>query len=132
MVQLKGRVLKAPELEYANKQLCRPQKGAWDMGRGGYMFKKSVDLNFWAIVSLDDRTGHKHIKEFVYALQDQAERAGFDIDNPKKAYSANRPQEVCNSKYQPAHDIFWPRKLLSSLLRLHTISRAKKDIACTR
>merc|ERR1719500_2584087 len=54
MVQLKGRVLKAPELEYANKQLARPMKGAWDMGRGGYRFKKTIDMNFWAIVSLDD------------------------------------------------------------------------------
>ena len=43
---------------------------------------------------LDDRTGQKIIKDFVFQLQDQAERCGFDIDNPKKAYSANRAQEV--------------------------------------
>ena len=47
-----------------------------------------------AIVCLDDRTGQKIIKDFVFQLQDQAERCGFDIDNPKKAYSANRAQEV--------------------------------------
>ena len=41
MVQLTGRVLKAPELEYGNKQMVRPQKGQWDMGRGGYRFKVS-------------------------------------------------------------------------------------------
>ena len=94
MIQLKGRVLKAPELEYANRQTVRPQKGAWDMGRGGYQFKKTIDLGYWAIVCLDDRTTQNVIKDFVYSLQDQAERSGFDIENPKKAYSANRPQEV--------------------------------------
>ena len=94
MVQLKGRVLKAPELEYANKQMARPQKGAWDMGRGQFMFKKTIDMSYWAIVSLDERTSQKTIKEFVAGLQDQAERAGFEIYNPKKAYSAHRPQEV--------------------------------------
>jgi len=94
MVQLQGRVLKAPELEYGNKQLVKPQKGQWDMGRGGYRFKKSVDMTHWAIVCLDDRTGQKIIKDFVFQLQDQAERCGFDIDNPKKAYSANRAQEL--------------------------------------
>jgi len=94
MVQLKGRVLKAPELEYANKQMARPQKGAWDMGRGQFMFKKTIDMSYWAIVSLDERTSQKTIKEFVAGLQDQAERAGFEIYNPKKAYSAHRPQEL--------------------------------------
>lgn len=105
MVTLQGRVLKAPELEYANKQIIRPQKGAWDMGRGGYMFKKSVDMSYWAIVSLDERTSQKHIKEFVYSLQDQAERAGFDIENPKKAYSANRPQELSRILEDMIHKI---------------------------
>ena len=57
-------------------------------------FKKTIDLGYWAIVCLDDRTTQNVIKDFVYSLQDQAERSGFDIENPKKAYSANRPQEV--------------------------------------
>ena len=57
-------------------------------------FQKSVDMTHWAIVCLDDRTGQKIIKDFVFQLQDQADRCGFDIDNPKKAYSANRAQEV--------------------------------------
>ena len=48
---------------------------------------------------LDDRTGQKIIKDFVFQLQDQAERCGFDIDNPKKAYSANRAQEVIFAFY---------------------------------
>jgi len=105
MVQLQGRVLKAPELEYRDKMTVRPQKGAWDMGRGGFRFKKSIDLQYWAIVSLDDRTDHKMIKNFVGFLQDQAERAGFDIDNPKKAYSANRPKELSRILNDMIHKI---------------------------
>ena len=62
MVKLKGRVLKAPDMEYADKQLIRPSKGAWDMSRGGYQFKKTVELQHWAIVNLDERTGHRNIK----------------------------------------------------------------------
>lgn len=88
MVKLKGRVLEAPPLEYAEKQKIQPNKGAWDMGRGGYMFKKSVRLSHWAIVNMDERTGQRNIKEFVYALQEEANRAGFEIDNPRKGYSA--------------------------------------------
>ena len=93
MVKLKGRVLEAPPLEYADKQKAEPNKGVWDMGRGGYMFKKSVRLSHWAIVNMDDRTGQRNIKEFVYTLQEEAARAGFDIDNPRKGYSAC-PREV--------------------------------------
>lgn len=94
MVKLKGRVLKAPDMEYADKQLIRPSKGAWDMSRGGYQFKKSVELQHWAIVNLDERTGHRNIKEFVYQLQNVGDNAGFGIHTPSKAYSANRASEL--------------------------------------
>ena len=94
MVQFQGRVLKAPELEYRDKQIARPQKGVWDMTRGGFRFKKSVEMTDWAIVCLDDRTHQRYIVDFVECMQDQAERAGFDIDQPRKAYSAKHPKEV--------------------------------------
>ena len=102
MVKLKGRVLEAPPLEYAEKQKIQPNKGAWDMGRGGYMFKKSVRLSHWAIVNMDERTGQRNIKEFVYALQEEANRSGFEIDNPRKGYSAI-PREVHQSFYVKKH-----------------------------
>ena len=44
MVKVSGRILEAPQLEYAEKQRIQPNKGAWDMGRGGFMFKKSVKV----------------------------------------------------------------------------------------
>ena len=94
MVSLQGRVLKAPEMEYGDKQICRPTKGAWDMGRGGYQFKKTVKLENWAIINFDERTNSRTLKEFVYNMQDVAANAGFDIENPKKALTNNRPQDV--------------------------------------
>ena len=95
MVGLQGRVLKAPDMEYGEKQLARPSKGAWDMGRGGYTFKKSVELKYWSIINLDDRTNSRTLKEFVYNMQDVAHQAGFAIDSPKKALTHSRPTEVC-------------------------------------
>lgn len=94
MVSLQGRILKAPEMEYGDKQVCRPTKGAWDMGRGGYQFKKTVKLEKWAIINFDERTNSRTLKEFVYNMQDVAANAGFDIENPKKALTNNRPQDL--------------------------------------
>jgi len=104
MVGLQGRVLKAPDMEYGEKQLARPSKGAWDMGRGGYTFKKSVELKYWSIINLDDRTNSRTLKEFVYNMQDVAHQAGFAIDSPKKALTHSRPTEVSRMLHSILND----------------------------
>ena len=74
----------------------RPQKGAWDISRGNYQFKKAGFLSSWAIISLDDRSRNT-IKDFVGEMQHHARQLGFDIAHPKKAYEAYRTNDVCFS-----------------------------------
>jgi len=93
MVNLKGRVLEPPQLEYGDKMYVKPNKGAWDISRGNYQFKKSGSLDSWAIISLDDRSRHA-IKDFVGEMQHHARGLGFHISHPKKAYEAYRTADI--------------------------------------
>jgi hypothetical protein len=79
------------------KMYVKPNKGAWDISRGNYQFKKSGTLDSWAIISLDDRSRHT-IKDFVGEMQHHARGLGFHISHPKKAYEAYRTNDVSLSE----------------------------------
>ena len=90
MVEVTGRVLDPPALEYKDGSKVRPRdgRGCWDME--GYKFYKGVTITNWVIICSMYRCSGRHCEIFSDDLQRQAQMMGMNMGHYRKIVHVDR------------------------------------------
>lgn len=74
-LQLDGRVLDPPDLEYLNNAIARPKKGVWRSNR----FLHGASINKWTILNLDKYTRTNQLEKFESRVSMQIHRLPVNL-----------------------------------------------------
>jgi eukaryotic translation initiation factor 2C len=92
MIELQGRVLDPPDVEYGNNRIVTSnmieQKGSWDHRNN--LFAKTIELKSWAIINLATRVNDAALNSFIDKLIEIGKRHGMILQDPLDVVSTNK------------------------------------------
>lgn len=92
MIELQGRILDPPDVEYGNKKIVASnmigQKGRWDHRND--VFAKTVELKNWAVINLATQVNDQGLNAFIGKLIEVGKRHGITVRDPLEVVFTNK------------------------------------------